>query len=158
MGSRVLGKKPYRHNPATISAPLHRQDPEEDRNIQRMKRYRRRGWSYRKIAERFGVSVGLAYEFVNTDLRRWKARALQVQRYNLERSRDGVGVGGASPFLIKYPDFFSFEGVQFAVGSVWPPRGLRGGGRPESFPVIPSYASPLHPPVSLTDACLCLWG
>lgn len=35
----------------------------------------RRGWSYRKIAQRFGISVGLAHELVKTDLQRWKARA-----------------------------------------------------------------------------------
>ena len=53
------------------------EDPERIRNIQRMKRLRRRGWSYRKIANRFGISVGLVHELVNTDLRRWKARALR---------------------------------------------------------------------------------
>ena len=53
------------------------EDPERIRNIQRMKRLRRGGWSYRKIANRFGISVGLAHELVNTDLRRWKARALR---------------------------------------------------------------------------------
>jgi len=51
------------------------EDPEGIRNIRRMKRLRRRGRSYREIANRFGISVGLAYELINTDLRRWKARA-----------------------------------------------------------------------------------
>jgi len=46
------------------------EDPEEIRNIQRMKRLRRRGQSYREIAERCGVSVGLVYKIVNTDLRK----------------------------------------------------------------------------------------
>ena len=32
--------------------------------------------SYR-IADRFGIDLALAYRFVNTDLRRRKARALQ---------------------------------------------------------------------------------
>ena len=39
----ALAPKPCRHKAVISSAPLHRQDPEEDRNIQRMKRYRRRG-------------------------------------------------------------------------------------------------------------------
>ena len=51
------------------------EDPEGIRNIRRMKRLRWRGRSYREIANRFGISVGLAYELINTDLRRWKARA-----------------------------------------------------------------------------------
>jgi len=53
------------------------EDPEKVRNIQRMKRLRRRGYSYREIAEQFGISIGLAYALVTTDLRRWKARALR---------------------------------------------------------------------------------
>jgi len=50
------------------------EDPERIRNIQRMKRLRRRGWSYREIAERFGLGVATVYYLVNTDLRRIKAR------------------------------------------------------------------------------------
>jgi len=50
------------------------EDPEEIKNIQRMKRLRRRGWSYREIAERFGLGVATVYYLVNTDLRRIKAR------------------------------------------------------------------------------------
>jgi len=61
------------------------EDSDEIRNIQRMKRLRRRGWSYRKIAERFGISVGLAHELVNTDLRRWKARVLSASSRSLNK-------------------------------------------------------------------------
>ena len=46
------------------------EDPEEIKNIQQMKRLRRRGRSYREIAERFGLSVATVYYLVNTDLRK----------------------------------------------------------------------------------------
>ena len=54
------------------------EDPEEMKNIQRMKRLRRRGWSYREIAERFGVGIATVHYLVNTDLRRIKARARKL--------------------------------------------------------------------------------
>jgi len=50
------------------------EDPEGIRNIQRMKRLRRRGRSYREIAERFGLGVATVHYLVNTDLRRIKTR------------------------------------------------------------------------------------
>jgi len=53
------------------------EDPEQIRNIQRMKRLRRRGYSYREIAERFGLSVGLVHKIVHTDLRKLR-RAVGV--------------------------------------------------------------------------------
>ena len=52
------------------------EDPEEIKNIQRMKRLRRRGRSYREIAERFGLSVATVYYLVNTDLR--KLRSIHI--------------------------------------------------------------------------------
>ena len=60
------------------------EDPERIRNIQRMKRLRRRGWSYRRIAEKFGISVGLAHMLIITDLRKWKTR---VRRNKMEGER-----------------------------------------------------------------------
>lgn len=52
------------------------EDPEEMKTIRAIKRARRRGASYRDIAKRYGVSVALAYELCQTDLRRLKRRYL----------------------------------------------------------------------------------
>lgn len=49
-------------------------DPDQIEQIRRMKRLKQRGWSYRRIANRFGFSTGLVYTLVTTDLRTTIAR------------------------------------------------------------------------------------
>jgi DNA invertase Pin-like site-specific DNA recombinase len=55
------------------------EDPEEMRTILAMKRARRRGASFPKLARRFGVSVGTVYKVTKTDLRVLRREAKVAQ-------------------------------------------------------------------------------